>query len=47
MMRIDGAILRNDHAAALRYIDEVDRAIGGDLWHDAIHERLWVRTTSQ
>jgi hypothetical protein len=43
MMQIDGAILRNEYAAALRHIDEVDRAIGGDPWQDAIRAEVLIK----
>ena len=36
MIEIDGAFLRKDYDAALRYIDQVDKAIGGDAFQDAI-----------
>lgn len=35
LIQIDGALVRKDYTAALRYIDQVDRAVGGDPWLEA------------
>jgi hypothetical protein len=36
LLQIDAAFLRRDFDAGLRYIDQVDTAIGGDAWQDAL-----------
>jgi hypothetical protein len=43
LVEIDGALLRKDYAAALRYIDQVDHAIGGDAWQDAIRAEVLIK----
>jgi hypothetical protein len=43
LLEVDGALLRKDHAAALRYVDQVDAAIGGDAWQDAIRAEILIQ----
>jgi len=43
LLEIDGALLRKDYAAALRYVDQVDAAIGGDAWQDGIRAEILLQ----
>lgn len=40
---IDGDVMREDYDAALRHIDVLDRAIGGDPWQDAVRTGILVK----
>jgi hypothetical protein len=43
LLEIDGAFLRGDLDAALRYIDLVDKALGGDPWQNALRAEALSR----
>jgi hypothetical protein len=43
MVLVDGHILGKDYDAALRDVDVLDQAIGGDPWQDAIRAEILVR----
>lgn len=41
MLQVDNAILHHDYDAALRYIDAVDRVVGGDPFQDAVRAQVY------
>src|SRR6185312_8717296 len=43
MLEIDGALLRGDYDGALRNVDTVDRAIGGDPFQDAVRAEILLK----
>ncbi|MCA9674825.1 MAG: hypothetical protein H6709_07765 [Kofleriaceae bacterium] len=43
MFEVDGALLRGDHDGALARVDDIDRAIGGDPWQDAIRAEIYLQ----
>lgn len=43
LIEVDGAFLRHDYDAALRNIDTLDKAIGGDPFQDAIRAEVYLK----
>lgn len=41
MLQVDNSILHKDYDAALRYIDAVDRVVGGDPFQDAVRAAVY------
>ena len=40
LLQVNGAVLRKDYDAALHCLDQIDHAIGGDAWQDAVRAEV-------